>query len=81
VISELPEDVKLSRSKDKKEQFFDMLPEKFTYQEFVEMAKSLNIRPRTAERYIALFCEKELINRDQLGSYTNLTHLNNKDEQ
>ena len=50
----------------------DQLPEKFTYPEFIELAKILWIAPRTAEGYISQFCEKELIRRECQGLYTNL---------
>lgn len=73
VFSELPEDVQQAKPKDRKEQFLEKLPEKFTHQEFIDLAKSLSIPERSAVRYIADFCEKGLIRREVPGTYTNLT--------
>ncbi|HET6558035.1 MAG TPA: DUF3987 domain-containing protein [Prolixibacteraceae bacterium] len=69
VFSELPEDVKLNKPKDRKEQFLDKLPGKFNRKEFLDLAKSLSIAERTSEKYITIFCEKGLIFREQQGSY------------
>ena len=73
VFSELPEDVKPGKPKDRKEQFLDKLPEKFNRKEFLELARSLSILERTAYRYIALFCEKGWICREQVDSYTRIS--------
>jgi hypothetical protein len=73
VFSELTGEAKLSRPKDKKEQFLDMLPGKFTFQDFIAFAKGLSINERTAKRHIAVFCEKGFIYRENQGNYINLT--------
>jgi len=72
VFSQLPAINQSAKLRDKKEQFLDQLPGKFTYPEFIELAKNLWIAPRTAEGYISQFCEKELIRRECQGLYTNL---------
>jgi predicted transcriptional regulator len=69
------------RRANKKERFFDALPEKFTYKEFVELAGNLSIQHRTAERYIRTFCEKGLIDRSQQGVYTNPNHCAHEEKQ
>jgi hypothetical protein len=74
IVSQLPVEAVSERRANKKELFFDALPEKFTYKEFVELAGSLSIQHRTAERYIRTFCEKGLIDRSQQGVYTNPNH-------
>ena len=61
-----------AKLRDKKEQFLDQLPEKFTDPEFIELAKNLWIASRTDEGYISQFCEKGLIRRECQGLYTNL---------
>jgi len=48
----------------------DKLPEKFSHQNFIDLAKSISIAERTAVRYIADFCEKGLIRREIQGTYT-----------
>ena len=72
VFSQLPAVNNSAKPRDKKEQFLDQLPEKFNRKEFIELAKSLSILHRTAERYMAMFCEKGLVRRDLHGIYSNL---------
>ena len=72
VYSELPVDVNPTKPKDRKEQFLDKLPEKFTRQNFAIVAKNLSIPQSTADRYITIFCEKGFVRRDNHGNYTNL---------
>ena len=71
VFSELPVDVTPTKTKDRKEQFLDLLPEKFNHQDFVDLAKSISIPKSTADRYIAIFCVKGFVRRDNHGIYTN----------
>jgi len=70
VFSELPVDEKPVGKQNKKEQFLDKLPEKFSNRDFIDLAKSISIAERTAVRYIADFCEKGLIRREIQGTYT-----------
>ena len=73
VFSELPQVIKPTTHRNRKELFMDQLPEKFTCQGYLELANRLSIPKKSAERYIALFCEKHFIFREQYGSYTNLS--------
>ena len=73
VYSELPVDEKPVKSKNKQEQFLEKLPLTFTYTDFIELAKSMSITARSAERYITIFCDKKLIVREQMGTYRNLS--------
>jgi len=73
VFSELPEDVKPSSRKNKKEQFLEQLPLHFDRKGYLDLAKRLGINEKTAEGYIAKFCEKGLVFREQQGNYINLT--------
>ena len=73
VFSELPQDVKPAKLRNRKEQFLDSLPEKFSTSDYFELAKSMSISERTAERYVFLFCEKGLVFKEHLGIYTNLS--------
>jgi predicted transcriptional regulator len=70
VFSELPVDITPTKPKDRKEQFLEMLPVQFNCQDFIELAKRLSIAERTAFKYIATFCEKGLIFKEQQGTYT-----------
>lgn len=55
VFSQLPAHHQLANLKDRKEQLLEMLPERFRKQDFIDLAKSLSIHPRTAERSISPF--------------------------
>ncbi|HEY3369346.1 MAG TPA: DUF3987 domain-containing protein [Prolixibacteraceae bacterium] len=72
VFSELQEDIKPAKPKDRKEQFLDMLPKKFNRQIYLDLAKNLSIHLRTAETYITNFCDKGYIFREQKDTYINL---------
>ena len=50
-----------------------MLPEKFNRPLYLDLAKSLSMPARTAEKYISTFNDKGLIFREQHGFYTNLS--------
>jgi len=80
VFSELPVDITPTKTDNKKEKFFEKLPLTFTKADFIDLAKSLSITLRSAERYIAIFCEKKMIEREQLGTYRNLTLEEGKGE-
>ena len=73
VFSELPVEMKLTRPKDRKEQFLDQLPQKFNCKEYQDLGRSLSIHERTAYRYITLFCDKGWICKDQKDSYIKIT--------
>lgn len=75
VFSELPGEAKQITVKNKKELFLERLPEKFTYQEHIALAKSLSLSGRTAESYISEFCNRGLVLREQKGTYINIALL------
>jgi len=75
VYVELPEDVNPTKPKDRKEQFLDKLPERFNRKDFIDLARSLTIPERTADRYITLFCDKGWICKDHMDSYIKITLL------
>lgn len=79
IIAQLPAEAKTEKRGNKKERFFEELPEKFTHKEFVELAKNLNILLRTAERYMSVFCDKGLIKKEEHGIYikSNSPHRKN----
>ncbi|HAH25480.1 MAG TPA: DNA primase [Prolixibacteraceae bacterium] len=72
MFSMLPEVNHSAKLKDKKEQFLEHLPEKFNRQAYLDLAKSLLIHQRTADRYIVIFCDKGLLFKEQHGMYTKL---------
>lgn len=71
VFTQLQEEVKTTKKANKKEMFFDLLPVEFTYQDFIKLAKSIEISERTANRYMTEFCSKGLIGRIDQKTYTN----------
>lgn len=80
VFSELPVDVNPVKPKDRKEQFLDLLPEKFNRKDYLEIAKRLTITDRASDGYINKFCDTGLILREKYGSYTNLSFLATNNE-
>jgi hypothetical protein len=69
VFSELPEDRPLSLKKNLKEQFLDKLPKFFNRQEYLEIAKDLDIADKTAEGYISKFIKGNLLFRLKKDHY------------
>jgi len=80
VFSQLPLVVNPTTHKNKKEQFSDMLPERFKRQEFIKLAKKIGISERSAQAYILTFCEKGLILHEQHDTYIKPNALDTKDE-
>jgi hypothetical protein len=71
VFSELPEEAKPPKRKNRKEKFLEQLPMNFNRQKYLEVAKSLTIPDKTAEGYITEFVKKELIHRESQDQYIN----------
>lgn len=69
IVSQLPEEAKTEKRGNKKERFFEGLPERFSRKEYVELAKSLGITDRTSDNYMVAFCTKGLVLREQNNSY------------
>lgn len=69
IVSQMPEEVKTERRVNKKERFYDALPEKFGTREFIGLAKSLEIAERTSYKYITAFCNKGLILKPHANEY------------
>ncbi|PWK19631.1 DUF3987 domain-containing protein [Xanthomarina spongicola] len=74
VFSSLPKDDSPITYKNRKEQFLNNLPYKFTTREYVIVGKDLNIPPKTAEAYITEFIKSNLITRAFQGQYVNNTN-------
>jgi hypothetical protein len=73
VFSELPEEIKPPKRKNRKEKFLEQLPLHFNRQKYLEAAKSLSIPDKTAEGYITEFVKKGLIHRESQDQYINST--------
>ena len=72
VFTELPEDVKPSPRKNRKQKFLDALPQEFSRQKYLEVTKQMNIPDKTAEGYITEFGKSGLIHREKQDHYINL---------
>ena len=79
VFTELPEDVKPSPRKNRKQKFLDALPQEFSRQKYLEVAKQMNIPDKTAEGYITEFGKSGLIHREKQDHYINLNIQENKE--
>jgi len=75
VFSELPQDVKSHKLKNKKEKFLEKLPHTFNRKKYLEVAQYLSIVDKTAEDYIANFVKRGLIHRECKNQYINTSIL------
>jgi hypothetical protein len=73
VFSELPEEEQKPSRKNRKEKFLQALPKNFNRQKYLEVAKTLKIPSKTAEGYITNFIKSNLIHREHLDNYINLS--------
>ncbi|MFD2541356.1 DUF3987 domain-containing protein [Lacinutrix gracilariae] len=71
VYSSLPEDKTAINYKNKREQFIESLPLRFTTQDYISFATKLNITQKTAERYITSLCKTNFLVRESQGNYYN----------
>ncbi|WP_304234099.1 DUF3987 domain-containing protein [Jiulongibacter sediminis] len=69
VLNQLPETNKPQKRQNKREQFYESLPEKFNRQKYLEVASKLDIKEKTAESYITRFVDVGLIHREMKDSY------------
>lgn len=69
IFSQMPETAKPVKRLNKKESFFESLPEKFSRKEYLEVAASLNIQDKTAQYYIASFKSAGLLYHPQKNEY------------
>ncbi|WP_271393556.1 DUF3987 domain-containing protein [Aequorivita sinensis] len=71
VYSSLPVDKTAINYKNKKEQFIDSLPLRFSTQDYISYASKLDITQKTAERYITNLCKTNFLLRESQGNYYN----------
>lgn len=69
VFSDLPNSAPVAKRENRKERFFNALPETFNRRSYLEAAASLNIPDKTAQGYIAGFLKDGLIHRDKQDEY------------
>ena len=71
VFNDLPMEPKAQKRMNKKERFLDLLPIKFSRQDYIGKADNLNIPHKTAEGYITSFVKSGIVHRDSHNCYTN----------
>jgi hypothetical protein len=69
IFNDLPLEPKTQKRMNRKERFLESLKEKFTRQDYLDIAKNLNIPNKTAEGYITKFVTANIIHRDAHNSY------------
>jgi len=69
IFSELPSPVKPVKRKNLLERFYDLLPGKFSRQDYVNIANKLGIPDKTAQAYISKFCKLGKIHHDKQDLY------------
>lgn len=69
IFSNLPAPVKMQKRKNRKEKFYDALHEQFARQDYVNIAKTMEIPDKTAQGYITDFVKKGFLHRDQKDLY------------
>jgi hypothetical protein len=69
VFSDLPAEQEVSKRENKKQSFLEALPPEFSRQVYVNIAQSLEIPDKTAEKYIAKFKQNGFIDHISHGVY------------
>lgn len=69
VYSDLPSPENIPKRENREQRFYSQLPETFSRQDYLGVAKELDIPDKTAQGYIAKFDKKGLIHRDKKDSY------------
>lgn len=81
VFSELPEEHKLPKLKNKKEKFLEALPNEFNRQKYLDIANVMSISVKSAEAYITEFVKKNWIHREQKDQYKKVLFINDPNKQ
>ncbi len=69
VYSDLPTPTILPKRENREQRFYSQLPETFSRQDYLSVAKELEIPDKTAQGYISKLDKKGLIHRDKKDSY------------
>ncbi len=69
VFNDLPIEPKTQKRRNRKERFLELLPSKFSRQDYLITADKLQIPHKTAEGYITSFIKSALIHRDTHNKY------------
>ena len=69
VFDSLPTQPEAPKPPNQKQLFLESLPPEFSRQDYLNIAKRLNIIDKTAQKYISIFVQKDLINHFAHGKY------------
>lgn len=81
VYQDLPKEKTKPKLLNRKERFLNNLPKHFNRQKYLEIAKQLEIKEKTAEGYITSFVKDNLIHREKHDLYINLCHKEVEDSK
>jgi hypothetical protein len=70
VFSQIPPPAEKNRNANLKQLFLEKLQNEFSRKEYLDIATSINIQTKTAERYITNFVKNALISRLARDRYT-----------
>jgi len=79
IYSQLPEETNRKGRNDKRTKFLGELPETFTHADYIDLAITMSIPERSANRYMSVFCEKGWVVRESHGNFINLTFRETSD--
>jgi predicted transcriptional regulator len=65
----LPAQTETPKQPNQKQQFLETLPPEFSRQDYLTIAKNLNIPDKTAQRHIEKYLQTNLIERISHGNY------------
>jgi nitrogenase subunit NifH len=69
VFNDLPAEQKISKRENKKQLFLESLPPEFSRQVYINVAQTLEIPDKTAEKYIAKFKQNGFVDHISHGVY------------
>ncbi|MBU0697346.1 MAG: DUF3987 domain-containing protein, partial [Bacteroidetes bacterium] len=72
IFTQLPAPVNNNQSKNRKERFWQILPENFNRQDYLKVAEELNIVDKTAQAYITALIKEGKLERDKHDVYSKL---------
>lgn len=75
IFTQLPAPVVNHQTKNRKERFYQLLPEKFSRQDYLKIAEELNIVDKTAQAYITALIKEGKLERDKHDNYSKLVAL------
>ena len=70
IFNQLPETEQTKKKPNKRERFYEMLPQQFNRQGYLDIATRLGIKDKTAQGYMTNFVKGGLLHRDEKDSYT-----------